>query len=82
MSISLVTGATGFRVAHVTNHLIKSGHKVIVIDDLSGGFVKNINKKAIFVKCTILYKATVLEKLKSMKNCLQFGNLNKLCLSI
>ena len=56
MSISLVTGGAGFIGAHVTNHLIKSGHKVIVIDDLSGGFVKNINKKAIFVKGTILDK--------------------------
>ena len=52
----IVTGGAGFIGAHVTNHLIRSGHKVIVIDDLSGGFLKNINKKAIFVKGTILDK--------------------------
>lgn len=56
MNISLVTGGAGFIGAHVTNHLISSGHKVIVIDDLSGGFVENINKNAIFVKGTILDK--------------------------
>ena len=56
MNISLVTGGAGFIGAHVTNHLIKSGHKVIVIDNLSGGFLENINKKAIFVKGTILDK--------------------------
>ena len=56
MNISLVTGGAGFIGAHVTNHLIKSGHKVIVIDNLSGGFLENINKKAIFIKGTILDK--------------------------
>jgi len=38
MPTSLVTGGAGFIGAHVTNHLIKLGHKVIVLDDLSGGF--------------------------------------------
>jgi UDP-glucose 4-epimerase len=56
MKISLVTGGAGFIGAHVTNHLIKFGHKVIVIDDLSGGFIENINKNAIFIKGTILDK--------------------------
>jgi len=50
---SLVTGGAGFIGAHVTNELIKMGHSVIVLDDLSGGFEDNINPKAIFIKGSI-----------------------------
>ena len=50
---SLVTGGAGFIGAHVTNELIKMGHEVIVLDDLSGGFEENINPAAIFVNGTI-----------------------------
>ena len=50
---SLVTGGAGFIGAHVTNELIKLGHSVVVLDDLSGGFEDNINPKAIFVKGSV-----------------------------
>ena len=53
MSKSLVTGGAGFIGAHVVNHLIKMGHEVIVLDDLSGGFEDNINSAAIFVKGSV-----------------------------
>ncbi len=54
MAVCLVTGGAGFIGAHVTNHLINGGHKVVVIDDLSGGFRENVNKNADFRELSIL----------------------------
>ena len=51
--VSLVTGGAGFIGAHVTNELIQLGHKVIVLDDLSGGFEDYVNEKAIFIKGSV-----------------------------
>lgn len=62
MSVSLVTGGAGFIGAHVTNELIKLGHKVVVLDDLSGGFKENVHPQAIFVEGSITDVA-LLEKL-------------------
>ncbi len=53
MAVSLITGGAGFIGAHVTNELIESGHSVVVLDDLSGGFEDNINPKAIFINGSI-----------------------------
>lgn len=51
--VSLVTGGAGFIGAHVTNELISLGHKVIVLDDLSGGFKDHVNENAIFIKGSV-----------------------------
>lgn len=53
MKTSLVTGGAGFIGAHVTNHLIKLGHNVIVLDDLSGGFEDFVNNEATFIKGSV-----------------------------
>jgi UDP-glucose 4-epimerase len=38
MAQILVTGGAGFMGSHVVDHLIAMGKKVVVLDDLSGGF--------------------------------------------
>ena len=53
MITSLVTGGAGFIGAHVTNELVKLNHRVVVLDDLSGGFRENVNTSAIFVQGSV-----------------------------
>lgn len=64
MPKSFVTGGAGFIGAHVTNYLIESGHNVVVLDDLSGGYQENVNPKAKFIKGSI-NDYTLLEKIFS-----------------
>ncbi len=59
MEVSLVTGGAGFMGAHVAEHLLALGHKVVILDDLSGGFVENLPDRAIFVKGSILDYALI-----------------------
>ncbi|MBI5207373.1 MAG: NAD-dependent epimerase/dehydratase family protein [Candidatus Firestonebacteria bacterium] len=53
MAKILVTGGAGFIGSSVSDALIESGHQVVIIDNLSTGFKKNINKKAKFYKIDI-----------------------------
>ncbi len=54
METYLVTGGAGFIGAHVVNELVKEGtNKVIVLDDLSGGYEDNVNKAALFIKGSV-----------------------------
>lgn len=52
----LVTGGAGFIASHIVDAFIDQGHQVVVLDDLSSGFEKNINPKAKFVKANICDK--------------------------
>jgi len=49
----IVTGGAGFIASHITDAYIKAGHRVVVIDNLSKGFRKNVNPKATFYKADI-----------------------------
>ena len=53
MATSLVTGGAGFIGAHVVNELVELGHRVVVIDDLTGGFEENVHSKATFIKGSV-----------------------------
>jgi len=46
----VVTGGAGFIGSHLTDALVERGFDVHVIDDLSGGKMENLNKKAVFFK--------------------------------
>ena len=50
----LVTGAAGFIGSHVAEQLLRRGHEVVGLDDLSGGFTDNVPKGAVFVQGTVL----------------------------
>jgi UDP-glucose 4-epimerase len=51
---TLVTGGAGFIGSHVTDELINRGHRVVVLDDLSGGFADNVNPEAKFVSGSVV----------------------------
>ncbi len=53
---TLVTGGAGFIGSHIVDRLIEENYKVVVIDNLSTGKKKNLNKKARFYKINICSK--------------------------
>lgn len=46
----LVTGGAGFIGSHIVDRYIEEGYKVIIVDNLSTGYKKNINPEALFYK--------------------------------
>jgi len=59
MPVSLVTGGAGFLGSHVADHLLREGHQVIVLDDLSGGYADNVPAGAEFVQGSIVDSSLV-----------------------
>jgi len=50
----MVTGGAGFIGSHITDRLLKDGHEVLVVDDLSAGKKENIPDGAEFINCSVL----------------------------
>jgi UDP-glucose 4-epimerase len=50
MKTILVTGAAGFMGSDLVDKLVEMGHTVHGVDDLSGGFIENVNPKSRFKK--------------------------------
>ncbi len=56
MAKILVAGGAGFIGSHIVDRLIEENHKVVVVDNLSTGSKKNLNKKAKFYNLNICSK--------------------------
>ncbi len=61
MNNILVTGGAGYIGSHVVEQLVKTKARIVIIDNLTTGYKKLINKNAIFIKCDI-------KNLKQLKN--------------
>ena len=60
----LITGGAGYIGSHITEILLKQKKKIVIIDNLSTGYKKLINKKAKFIKADIKNKSKVIKIIK------------------
>jgi len=58
-STCLVTGGAGFIGSHVTEELWRMGCRVVVLDDLSGGHIDNVQPGAVLEIASILDQAKI-----------------------
>ena len=78
----LVTGGAGFIGSHLVEHLIKSNHKVVVIDDLSTGKLDNIDNRE---SCRIFIQSiqdTTVESLGGLDGIFHFAAQSSVPISI
>jgi UDP-glucose 4-epimerase len=58
----VISGGAGFLGSHLADELLKHDHRVIILDDLSGGFEENVPAHAVLAKGSIL-DTELIEKL-------------------
>ena len=69
MKKAAVIGGAGFIGCNIVNELVKTGTEVVIIDDLSTGFIKNINDNAKFVQLDISNLEQSEELTEELKGC-------------
>lgn len=67
MTKVLVTGGAGFIGSHVSEQLLLQGYDVVVLDDLSGGFVDNLVKGVQFIQGSITDQQLIRELFQKEK---------------
>ena len=63
----LVTGSAGFMGSHLVDYLLDKGFRVYGVDDLSGGYLKNVNKKSHFTKLDLRNKKKTRDYINKIK---------------
>ncbi len=53
--LSLVTGGAGFLGSHLVNALVDDGHRVVIVDNLSTGHVRNLEHALSSGRATFVY---------------------------
>ncbi len=67
MNSILVTGGAGYIGSHIIEQLVKTKSKIIILDNLSTGYKKLINKKAVFIKGDVKSYLILLKIIKKYK---------------
>lgn len=65
----LVTGGVGFIGSYLVERLIKDGHSVVILDDLSNGKKERVNKDAKFVLGDVRKKEDVNKAIEEIGSC-------------
>src|SRR5689334_21724844 len=69
MTCFLVTGGAGFMGSHLADALLKQGHLVRVLDDLSTGRRENLPRQAEFVRGDVTDPSAVAEAFDGIDGC-------------
>lgn len=78
----LVTGGAGFIGSNLVDELIKQGHEIIIIDNLSTGLKKNVNPKAKLVEEDIRNLEKIKPHFKGVNGVFHFAALPRVQVSI
>ena len=69
----LVTGGAGFIGAHLARRLVKAGHDVTVLDDLSSGKRENVPQAATFIEGSVLDRDALRRALANVDACIHLA---------
>lgn len=75
MASYLVTGGCGFIGSHLVDTLLASGHKVVVIDDLSTGYRRNLAPEAELIIGDVCDRSLLLNTLARVDYCFHLAAL-------